>query len=258
MRPGDFLLIMALLLTNAGFAKGNPDGLTGPDAAPVAPATRVEDMNAGGAMSPEVVPPKLVARDKILGTAYFNTLSILSASNECSDFFGGPANAVEVFTRFMDKVKKDAVRPVVGIQMTGNVVNIKSIATNAQYRLFDQVVINSVGPFYQRQFYNLRFRGVGSFGPNTREVRVLMLLHELGHMVKGDDGNWLLPNDGQDERISQLNSKRVESVCGKQINDLGKQDRDADQFSLAGKVQAHVSGGGKQLTSTSSKDVPIR
>lgn len=49
-----------------------------------------------------------------------------------------------------------------------------------------------------------------------------MLLHELGHLVKGPEGNWLLPDDGNDVEASSNNSKKIEDVCGDQIKELAK------------------------------------
>src|SRR5688572_24458805 len=52
------------------------------------------------------LPSPLIEEDKVLGTAYYDTLSILSTPNECSDFFGGPSASVEVFNSFIEKVRK--------------------------------------------------------------------------------------------------------------------------------------------------------
>ena len=49
-----------------------------------------------------------------------------------------------------------------------------------------------------------------------------MLLHELGHLVKGAEGNWLLPDDGNDVEASSTNSRKIEDVCGDQIRELAK------------------------------------
>jgi hypothetical protein len=41
-------------------------------------------------------PSPLIAKDEVLGSAYLNTLNILSANNACSNFFGGPIAATHV------------------------------------------------------------------------------------------------------------------------------------------------------------------
>jgi hypothetical protein len=43
-----------------------------------------------------------------------------------------------------------------------------------------------------------------------------MLLHELGHLIRGPAG-WLLPNDGGDAALSDRNTRTVESRCSEQL-----------------------------------------
>ncbi len=186
------------------------------------------------------VPSQLVVKDKVLGSAYFNTLSILSRNNACSDFFGGPAASVDVFKQLIGRVQKYYDTTAIGISMSGKTLNISNNLTKTKYRLFERVLINANGPFYRKRGSqsDLPLPRIGTFEPNTREVRVLMFLHELGHIMKGEDGNWLLPNDGKDESLSRLNSQKIEGVCGRQIIALGKHDtRSEAQMSLAGKTK---------------------
>jgi len=49
-----------------------------------------------------------------------------------------------------------------------------------------------------------------------------MFLHELGHLLQGQSGDWLLPDDGGDEVLSRDNTRKIESVCGDQIKNLSK------------------------------------
>lgn len=164
-------------------------------------------------------PSALIAADKEIASAYYDTLSILSNNNGCSDFFGGPAASVEVFNEMMGQVKKDYVAPTIGMAMSGETANVINAQTHKEFRLFNKVTLNANGPFYRRSSGS--GARVGSFAASTREARVLMFLHELGHLVKGPDGKWLLPNDGNDEALSRRNSTTVESVCGDEINRLG-------------------------------------
>src|SRR5688572_32853457 len=46
-----------------------------------------------------VAPSPLIAEDKVMSSAYYDTISILSTKNNCSDFFGGPEAAVDVFNQ---------------------------------------------------------------------------------------------------------------------------------------------------------------
>jgi len=171
------------------------------------------------------VPPPLIAEDKILERAYYDTLSILGTPNECSDFFGG-IRSVEIFNELISKVRKVYLPSVIGIRMSGTTTNIFNMRTKSEYRLFNKVSINGNGPFYKNQLTTTQafVPGVGRFAANTQEARVLMFLHELGHVVKGTSGDWLLPDDGVDESKSRENTKKVEDVCGEQIKNLGKGD----------------------------------
>ncbi|MBA2528097.1 MAG: hypothetical protein H0V18_20280 [Pyrinomonadaceae bacterium] len=112
----------------------------------------------------------------------------------------------------------------IGMRMSGSTTNIHDARTKKHYRIFDRVSLNSNGPFYRKKaaVWDPTMPNVGTFQPNTKEARVLMLLHELGHVIKGSDGLWLLPNDGKDEGLSRANSYRIENVCEDEINSLGK------------------------------------
>jgi len=172
-----------------------------------------------------VVPPApaLIAEDEVLESVYYNTLAILSTSNSCSDFFGGPTASMEVFSRLMGQVRKEFLSPSIAMRMQGETINAEDLRTNTRYRLFSKISINANGPFYRKTNFRSErtIFGVGSFAPNTREVRVLILLHELGHLMKGPDGTWLLPDDGSKEELSRDNSRKIEKVCRDQISSLG-------------------------------------
>jgi hypothetical protein len=178
-----------------------------------------------------------IMKDRALGSAYQNTLSILRTPGPCSNFFGGPAIAVEVFNGFMAAVTKDYFVRGIGMRMSGSVTTVVNAASNRQYRLFEKVSINMNGPFYGRKTVTTSplLSRVGSFEANSPEVRVLMLLHELGHLIKGPDGNWLLPDDGHDESLSRQNSQKIEALCGALIKDLGTQQ---DSINLVTKKKA--------------------
>ena len=172
------------------------------------------------------VPSPLINEDRVLGAAYYDTLSILSTPNECSDFFGGPSASVESFNGLIGRVQKAYFNSSVGIRMAGETVYMFNVQTKNRYRLFDKVLINANGPFYRKKFSIAQafVPGVGRFEANTKEARVLMFLHELGHVVKGQSGTWLLPDDGVDDELSRNNTRKIESVCGAQIRNLGKGD----------------------------------
>lgn len=167
-------------------------------------------------------PPEVLAKDKVLESVYYDMMAILSTTNRCSDYFNGSASAMEVFNQFVGQARKDYFAPTIAMRMQGPTTNGADARTNARYRLFNKVAINANGAFYKSSHFNSEHRipGVGTFRPNTREVRVLILLHELGHLMQGVDGKWLLPDDGGNESLSRNNSYKIEQVCGEQINGL--------------------------------------
>ena len=154
---------------------------------------------------------------------YADALSILSESNTCSQFFGGSVSSIEVLNELVKRLKitfLDDRR--IGIRMTGPVEERVVAQTHLPYRLFERTEVNGNGPFNKGRMFHgeSSIPKVGNFPPNTREARVLILLHELGHLMKGADGHWLLPNDGYDEKQSEKNTALVLSRCKDQIKEL--------------------------------------
>ncbi len=170
------------------------------------------------------LPSPMIIEDRIVGSAYYDVLGILMASNSCSDFFGGSPVSLDVFNSFMGRVKKDHLPVTIGMRMSGPITSVVNTSTKTAYRLFDRVSINANGPFYRGTASKSEptIPHIGRFSPNSREVRVLMLLHELGHLIKGAEGNWLLPDDGNDTELSIANSQKIDDVCGDQIRELGR------------------------------------
>lgn len=179
------------------------------------------------------IPPSSISGDKVLESVYYDSLAILSRKNRCSDFFGGPALSTQVFNELVGKARKDYLSTSTAMRMQGPTI-LGHIRSTPRYRLFSKVSINANGPFYKRTNFRSErtVTGVGTFSPNTREVRMLILLHELGHLLKGTDGNWLLPDDGGDEPLSRKNSGKIEEVCGQEIKRL-----DEPQRNLARRIQ---------------------
>ncbi|HEV2828065.1 MAG TPA: hypothetical protein VGW76_10730 [Pyrinomonadaceae bacterium] len=242
------LLVVAAILMILGFENANATAiLADPDWNEEMPNPEGTDdfNNSAGETSAEAKRAELisagasplVAQDKLFASAYFDALSILATNNGCSDFFGGPAAAADIFAKLMGNVSKKPLPAMIAVHMTGLTVQITNDRTKSQYRLFDRVLINSEGAFYRNRVPRslAPLPGVGSFQANTKEVRVLMLLHELGHAIKGDDGNWLLPDDGKNSDLSRKNSQKIEDVCGRQIKALRDQNLKHD----AQQVTAH-------------------
>jgi hypothetical protein len=162
--------------------------------------------------------------DKFLRSAYNDTLRILERHNSCSDFFGGSDFSVRVLNEFVARIDKEYVSRDIGMRMFGRETIVVSEGSTKRYRLFDKVTLNQNGPFYRRRMpaSEIFLPNIGSFEPGTDRARVLMLLHELGHLIENPQGKWLLPNDGADEYLSRENSVKVERVCGVEIRSLGK------------------------------------
>lgn len=220
LTAGAVLLLLAMIRMNAGPLLRAE--YAGSCAAPEYETRRVSERLKPVAI-PEPASPR-VREDEPLSTAYYDTMRILGSSNQCSDFFGGSESSVYVFSKLMAGVKRTHLPAGIGMKMSGDYTNVLNAATQLKFRLFDKTSINTAGPFYQRKISpsGATIFGIGSFPPSTREARVLMLLHELGHLMKGNNGKWLLPDDGNNLEESLENTKRIEFICGDQIRELGK------------------------------------
>jgi hypothetical protein len=172
---------------------------------------------------PVPTPLQLSRANKKYASAYKDTYNILREENSCSSFYGGPKVAVTVFHQLVGQLRTEYdYDPSVGISMATPVTNIDDRRTGYSYRLFARATLNSNGPFYQSKvpLTDKCLPGIGDFQANTREARALMLLHELGHLMKGPDQQWLLQDDGNDPLLSFKNTKTVEAHCAKQIKEL--------------------------------------
>jgi hypothetical protein len=170
-------------VTESGREEGNPPA----DIVSIAPAV------------PVPTPLTLTTNDAINSSLYMDVFNVLKDDNSCSRFFGGSATAVHVLNQLTLQFRKKPLRShLVGFQMSGQHINVSN-----------------------RQPHDAEVkRTVGRFPIHTREAKTLMLLHELGHLLPGKDGNWLLPNDGGDNFQSMRNSRTVEQHCVEQIRAL--------------------------------------
>lgn len=161
-------------------------------------------------------------KDRDLTRAYSDVFKILSDQNPCSSFYGGPRVATTVLNDFFTLVKAQPLSREVSFQMVGRPRLRRDNATGVKYRIFDKAMVNTNGSFYQRRPFAMeKFPSdVGSFGPGTRRARALMLLHELGHLIEGEDGTWLLPDDGLNGPQSKANTLQVQQACHSQLKTL--------------------------------------
>lgn len=164
----------------------------------------------------------IAKKDWDLTRAYSDVLKILSDQNDCSTFYGGSRVATTVLHDFFTHIKAEPLSSEVSFQMAGRPRVLRENATGVRYRIFDTAMVNSEGSFYKRRPFALdRFPAdVGPFGPGTRRARALILLHELGHLIEGDDGTWLLPDDGLNGPKSKANTLRVQQACQAELKTL--------------------------------------
>ncbi len=174
---------------------------------------------------PSEEPPRplvVTKKDWNITQAYIDVFKILSDQNTCSDFYRGPRTATTVLNGFVRRVKSQSLLREVSFEMVGSPRIIRDPATGASYRLFEKTMVNTNGSFYQRRADPMRKfpSDVGNFAPGSRAARALILLHELGHLIQDENGEWLSPDDGFDGRQSKENTLRVQQMCRKELNKL--------------------------------------
>jgi hypothetical protein len=197
-------------------ANADAHGDPSPESASVSETTKVS------APVPIPTPLHIAFPNRTHAGSYMDAYRILREENTCSRFFGGAANATEVLNRFTEQLRKKRFEtPDVAVEMSGKVVLVRDNMTGAAYRLFERVSVNSIGPLYVPPLLaQAHRRTIGRFPSNTRAARALILLHEMGHLVQGTNGRWLLPNDGHDAELSGQNTGTVQSHCLKQLSAL--------------------------------------
>lgn len=167
--------------------------------------------------APVPTPLQHVSGEDLPKETYRDVYRIIKEDNSCSRFFGGSVQAVEVLNKLATEMRKKPLdSTTVGILMRGTYTRWQNATTGSAYRIFSETTINSRGPFYNVAAAN-KTVGIGRFAAHTRKGRALMLLHELGHLVTGPDGDWLLPNDGDDRKLSNRNTETVEDHCINQL-----------------------------------------
>jgi len=199
---------------------------------------------AGPLMSSETEAVKIKLEDAqrapLLKAAYKDAFDVLGRDDECSNFFGGRETAQYVLGRLVGELRDGPeLEPNIGIRMQGGYTNITDARTGGRYRLFDEAIINSRGPFFRADDGRRALPDCGSFAPNTRGVRAAMLLHELGHLIRRADGRWVLPNDGDNLALTTRNTERVEKKCGRHIKALdAKPASDGPRLAARGRAAA--------------------
>ena len=158
----------------------------------------------------------------LIEKAYLDAYTILNDDNACSRLYGGPP-AIAALNQLVQKLHPTYLNRNIAIRMKGSTTIYQSYLNKFLFRVFDEVELNLDGAFYRSNgLSERRVPLVGKYQPNTRESRVVVLLHELGHMVRGKDKTWLFVDDGDDNLRSQKNSELLIDTCREQIEAIGK------------------------------------
>lgn len=155
-----------------------------------------------------------------LDKAYLDAYTILRDDNACSRLYGGPA-AIEALNELVRTLRPAYIDRHIAVRMSGETTIFRNAVTGFSFRLFEKAEINLGGSFYRSNAPSeRRVPLVADFQPNTRKTRVALLLHELGHLVPGPDGKWLLKDDGDNLDLSVRNTEHVVDVCRDEIESV--------------------------------------
>ncbi len=225
-----FLLGLGVVFLLASFSAraltvGNFDNLSMDKAAGTGATVEGSSTAAPASLASSSATPRELA---ILAEAYADARALLEGDDECSNFFGGTEKATQVFDQLAAQLEIESnENPSLGILMGGGYSNIQDMKSGASFRLFSKARINRKGPFFQKMGPSNDFerKSISPFErtasiTGSREARALMLLHELGHLIRGADGKWLLPNDGYDRTLSIRNTNLVEEKCGDKLKTI--------------------------------------
>ena len=183
-----------------------------------------DDSSASVEAASEELPQRRVfaKKDWDITQAYADVFKILSSKNSCSKFYGGSRAAITVLNDLVEHVKPEPLVREISFQMGGKLRFVRNTSAGVFYRLFDQAMVNTNGAFYQRRANPMRNvpADVGTYVPGSRHARALILLHELAHLIEGENGTWLIPDDGFDVAKSQANTLHIEGVCRAELKTL--------------------------------------
>jgi hypothetical protein len=166
------------------------------------------------------------SQQQIVNDAVGDAQKILLGNNDCSKFFGGSQGALLVLSKLASLFQLGSIQDKkIGIEQSGQQTIFSDAQTGFTYRLFDKVIINTLGPFFNvfdTSSGTVKvLPGIGGYGPNTRQARVAMILHELAHLIKDPKTNdWLIPDDGRKPALSEENTRKIMKECGKEIEKI--------------------------------------
>ena len=152
-----------------------------------------------------------------LDRAYLDVFTILRDDNACSHLYGG-AGAIEALNELLRVLRPSYLDRHIAMRMSGQTTMFRNGVTGFTFRMFEKAEINMMGSFYRGNAPSeRRVPLVADFQPNTRQTRAALLLHELGHLVRGADKKWVLSDDGHDLELSAKNTDYVVGICRKEI-----------------------------------------
>jgi hypothetical protein len=152
-----------------------------------------------------------------LEKAYLDVYTILRDDNACSRLYGGPV-AVEALNELVRVLRPAYIDRHIAVRMSGTTTMFRNATTGFSFRMFEKAEVNMQGSFYRSNSPSeQRLPLVANFQPNTRKTRAALLLHELGHLVRGADQKWVLSDDGHDMNLSIRNTEYVVDVCREEI-----------------------------------------
>ena len=155
-----------------------------------------------------------------LDKAYLDVFTILRDDNSCSRLYGG-TGAIEALNELMRLLRPTYLDRHISVRMSGPTTLYRNAVTGFTFRMFERAEINMTGSFYRGNTpWDKRVPLVGGFRPNSRETRAALLLHELGHLVRGQDKKWVLTDDGYDIELSAKNTEYVVGICRREIESV--------------------------------------
>jgi hypothetical protein len=155
-----------------------------------------------------------------LDKAYLDAFTILREDNACSRLYGG-RGAIEALNELMSVLRPTYLDRHIAVRMSGQTTLFRNAGSGFTFRMFEKAEINRNGSFYRgNATWDRRTPLAVGFEPNTRKTRVALLLHELGHLVRGADKQWVLSDDGHDLDLSEKNTQYVVHVCRQEIESV--------------------------------------
>ena len=141
--------------------------------------------------------------------------NVLSGNNSCSQFFQGSTGAIAALGALTSVLEARLFinRPGLGISMRFNLPYTLASAGGTTYRVPSSALVNTQGIF----FFGITF--LGPFSSDSTAGQVLQVLHEVAHLIRQPNGNWLIFNDGMPggTSISKANTAVVAAHCSDAI-----------------------------------------